>query len=258
MRIRVMCSKVNSGDESSSTVTDACCSISFQIARLEAKISGYERATFGTRTPRREGLGHRSTRTGSSSHVRHVTSPRLVTRPHYDGMKKSSSDHNLRSLADTSTLLTFSNLNVDDLYNSETHERAARGSGRSHLTSRPQDNSHSQNTQSNSVDIESLEDLLKQATFEMSQETEPVLLSPSTAQTSDMSHSSGESSAGQLSPPQKQTAAHSQTELRAQPDQNASEDNETLREQLEKKKAAMVMTRDQVNDDMAPLDPEQW
>ena len=202
-----------------------------------------------------EGLGHRSSRTVTSSHVRHVTSPRVAARPRKGGLTKSSSDHNLNSSSDNTTLLTFNSLNAEDLLDS-----TALAPGHSHSNCRFQSNSHSQKTrtQKKSVDMETFEDLLKQATFEASQETEPVLLSPSTAQTSDLSHISVESSSGQLSPPQKQTAAQSQSELTAQVELIERENSETLHEQLARKKTAMAMSRDQAKEELASLDPEQW
>ncbi|KXJ05201.1 Coiled-coil domain-containing protein 18, partial [Exaiptasia diaphana] len=93
-----------------------------EITRLEARISGYERAMFGTRQ-HFDRLGANSPRPSPAlrAHVRHVTSPRALT-----DLKKSSSDHNLHNLSESSA---YSILDTDDFIHSLDHviER-----GRSH------------------------------------------------------------------------------------------------------------------------------
>lgn len=231
-----------------------------QIARLEAKVSGYERATFGT-SVRLDGTGRITPRgTRNASHMRHVTSPRTVSKSSVSGMKKSNSDQNLNNVSSNSTLVTFSHLDTQDMMENHAHPQMP-----GILVS--QHHSHSQKSysfphdQSRSVQssLETLEGLLKQANMEMARDSLPLLLNNSTSQAGDVTLSAADLNTTQPSPPQKEErdrTAEKDTSV-IDGDGEVSGLYENLHEQLEKKKASLGMSRDRGSDSDS-LDPDKW
>lgn len=194
--------------------------------------------------------------------MRHVTSPRTVSKSTVSGMKKSSSDQNLHDLSTNSTLVTFSHLNTQDMIESRAYPQmsaihVSQGhSSRSQKSySLPQD--RSRNVRSS---LETLEGLLKQANMEMARESLPLLLNTSTTQAGDVTLSTADLNSTQPSPPQKE-----ERDRTAEIENGASDENEeqvsglyeNLHEQLERKKASLGMSRDRGNDGDS-LDPERW
>ena len=233
-----------------------------QIARLEAKVSGYERATFGTST-RLDSTGRATPRgTRTATHMRHVTSPRTVSKSTVSSLKKSSSDQNLHDLSTNSTLVTFSHVNTQDLIESRAYPQiptvhvSQDHSLRSQKSySLPQDRSRTGRSS-----LETLEGLLKQANMEMARESLPLLLNTSTSQAGDVTLSTADLNSTQSSPPQREE--HHRT---AEVENGSSDEHkeqvsglyENLHEQLERKKASLGMSRDRANDEDS-LDPERW
>lgn len=194
--------------------------------------------------------------------MRHVTSPRTVSKSTVSGMKKSSSDQNLHDLSTNSTLVTFSHLNTQDMIESGAYPQmpaihvSQDHSSRSQKSySLPQD--RSRNVRSS---LETLEGLLKQANMEMARESLPLLLNTSTTQAGDVTLSTADLNSTQPSPPQKE-----ERDRTAEIENGASDENEeqvsglyeNLHEQLERKKASLGMSRDRGNDGDS-LDPERW
>ena len=240
--------------------SDICRLFAPQIARLEAKVSGYERATFGTNV-RLDGTGRITPRgTRNASHMRHVTSPRTVSKSSASGMKKSNSDQNLNNVSSNSTLVTFSHLDTQDMMENHAHPQMP-----GILVS--QHHSHSQkpysfpHDQSRSVQssLETLEGLLKQANMAMARDSLPLLLNNSTSQAGDVTLSAADLNTTQPSPPQKEErdrTAEKDTSV-IDGDGEVSGLYENLHEQLEKKKASLGMSRDRGSDSDS-LDPDKW
>lgn len=232
-----------------------------QVARLEAKVSGYERATFGA-SARLDVTGRvtpRATRT--ATHMRRVTSPRTVSKSSVSGMKKSSSDQNLHNLSNNSSLVTFSQLDARDMMESRAYPQmpailvSQDHSLRGQKYSLPQDRSRT--VQSS---LETLEGLLKQANMEMARESVPLLLNTSTSQTGDVTLSAADLNSTQPSPPQKEErdrTAEIENGAIDEEEEQVSGLYENLHEQLEKKKSSLGMSRDRGNDGDS-LDPERW
>lgn len=194
--------------------------------------------------------------------MRHVTSPRTVSKSTVSGMKKSSSDQNLHDLSTNSTLVTFSHLNSQDLIESRAYPQipavhvSQDQSSHSHKShSLPQD--HRRNVRSS---LETLEGLLKQANMEMARESLPLLLNTSTSQPGDVTLSAADLNSTQPSPPQKEERDRTAEVENGRSDEREDEVSglyENLHEQLERKKASLGMSRDQRNDEDS-LDPERW
>lgn len=242
-------------------LTRICLVFTLQITRLEAKVSGYERATFGANV-RLDGTGRITPRgTRTAAHMRRVTSPRTVSKSSVSGMKKSNSDHNLHNLSNNSTLVTFSHLDTQDMMEHHAYPQmpailVSQDHSYSHQPySLPHDRSKS--VQSS---LETLEGLLKQANMEMARESVPLLLNTSTSQAGDVTLSAADLNSTQPSPPQKE-----ERDRTAETDSSATDADgepvsglyENLHEQLEKKKASLGLSRDRGSDSDS-LDPEKW
>lgn len=233
-----------------------CCYFTPQIARLEAKVSGYERATFGTSVRNDGRVTPRPTR--PAMHMRHVTSPRTVSKSSVGGMKKSSSDQNLHNLSGNSALVTFSHLDTQDIMERSRAipEMPAIHVSQDHSLQSQKSHDRSRSVQSS---LETLEGLLKQANMEMARENVPLLLSTSTSQAGDVTLLTADLNSTQPSPPQKEerdrTAGIENGVVDEQ--EQVSGLYENLHEQLEKKKASLGMSRDKGNDGDS-LDPEKW
>ena len=224
-------------------------------------MSGYERATFGT-SVRLDGSGRVTPRGNrSASHMRHVTSPRTVSKSSVSGMKKSNSDQNLNNMSSNSTLVTFSHLETQDLMENHAHSQTP-----AILVS--QHHSHGQkpyplpHDRSRSVQssLETLEGLLKQANMEMARDSLPLLLNTSTSQADDVTLSAADLNTTQPSPPQKEErdrTAEKDTSVMDGDGEQVSGLYENLHEQLEKKKASLGMSRDRGSDSDS-LDPDKW
>lgn len=191
--------------------------------------------------------------------MRHVTSPRTVSKSSVSGMKKSSSDQNLHNLSSNSTLVTFSHLDTQDMME---RSRAYTQMPAIHVS---QDHSlHSQKSHDRSKSVQSsletLEGLLKQANMEMARESVPLLLNTSTSQSGDVTLSAADLNSTQPSPPQKEErdrTAEIENGGINEHEEQVSGLYENLHEQLEKKKASLGMSRDRGNDGDS-LDPERW
>ena len=207
-------------------------------------MSGYERATFGSR-PRLEGLGLGGLRSPRhSAHARRVTSPRALSRSSQT-MKRSSSDHNLHNVSDNSALVNFSHLNGNSMENGEYPSVPAVTVSMMDHGKAPLLNGGGQ--------FDRFEGLLKQASLELTHETEPVLLS---SQVGDVTPAStGRAKSEQLSPPERQAASVSPSTSDSGKD--VSGNFEDLHSQLDKKKAALSGSRGTA-DEVPTLDPEKW
>ena len=189
--------------------------------------------------------------------MRHVTSPRTVSKSSVSGMKKSSSDQNLHNLSSNSTLVTFSHLDTQDMM--ERSNRAYTQVPAIHVS---QDRSQKSHDRSKSVQssLETLEGLLKQANMEMARESVPLLLNTSTSQASDVTLSAADLNSTQPSPPQKEERDRPARVENGSIDEREEQISglyENLHEQLEKKKASLGMSRD-IGNDGDSLDPERW
>ena len=229
-----------------------------QIARLEAKVSGYERATFGSTSRTTTARGARP-----ATHMRRVTSPRTVAKSSGSGMKKSSSDQNLQDLTRNGPLV-FSHLNTQDVMESGAYPQmpailVSQDHGHSvhshNSYSLPQDRSRS--VQSS---LDTLEGLLKQANMEMTRDSLPIILNSSASQAGDVTLNTADLNTTQPSPPQKEEHEKIAEVVNGGVDEADEEPvsslYENLHEQLEKKKASLGMSRDKGDADS--LDPERW
>ena len=215
---------------------------------MEAKVSGYERATFGTRSRATESARTTPRAGRSSLHMRRVTSPRALSGSSVGVMKKSSSDHNLRNVTSSRGLVTFGHLSAQDVMESEEY---------SSIPSILVSHDHPLHNYSHSS-METLESLLKQANLEMARETVPILLTPSTSQPNDATLTAADLSTTQPSPPQKEESeSTAENTVASEVEEQTSSRYENLHEQLQKKKASLVTCRSGRSDGDL-LDPEGW
>lgn len=227
-----------------------------EIARLEAKLSGYERATFGSSSRITTPRGPRS-----ATHMRRVTSPRTVTKSSVSGMKKSNSDQNLENLTDGGSLVSFSHANSQHVI--ESHPYSAMPAI---FVSQDQGHSvhpnttYTDRTRSVQSSLETLEGLLKQANMEMARDSFPMLLNSSTSQITDATLNASDLSSTQPSPPQKEEREENQPVVNGrvgdEGSHSVSGDFENLHEQLDRKKASLGLSRDKAKDSDS-LDPEK-
>lgn len=228
-----------------------------QIARLEAKLSGYERATFGSSSRITTPRGPRS-----ATHMRRVTSPRTVTKSSVSGMKKSNSDQNLENLTDGGSLVSFSHANSQHVIESHPYSPmpAIFVSQDQGHTVHP-NTTYTDRTRSVQSSLETLEGLLKQANLEMARDSFPMLLNSSTSQVTDVTLNASDLSSTQPSPPQKEEREENQPVVNGrvgdEGSHSVSGDFENLHEQLDRKKASLGLSRDKAKDSDS-LDPEKW
>jgi len=227
-----------------------------EIARLEAKLSGYERATFGSSSRITTPRGPRS-----ATHMRRVTSPRTVTKSSVSGMKKSNSDQNLENLTDGGPLVSFSHANSQHVIESHPYSpMPAIFVSQDHGHSVYPNTTYTDRTRSVQSSLETLEGLLKQANMEMARDSFPMLLNSSTSQITDVTLNASDLSSTQPSPPQKEEREQNQPVVNGrvgdEGSHSVSGDFENLHEQLDRKKASLGLSRDKAKDSDS-LDPEK-
>ncbi|XP_074615287.1 uncharacterized protein LOC141858821 [Acropora palmata] len=227
-----------------------------EIARLEAKLSGYERATFGSSSRITTPRGPRS-----ATHMRRVTSPRTVTKSSVSGMKKSNSDQNLENLTDGGPLVSFSHANSQHVIESHPYSpMPAIFVSQDHGHSVYPNTTYTDRTRSVQSSLETLEGLLKQANMEMARDSFPMLLNSSTSQITDVTLNASDLSSTQPSPPQKEEREQNQPVVNGrvgdEGSHSVSGDFENLHEQLDRKKASLGLSRDKAKESDS-LDPEK-